>query len=187
MDEYGVDGIFNDHPPDEMIQLVEAAQNRGEPLPDPDSMPYDSCTEDFLCQVYHGIKCRGGTSILHFMGNYHPITKERVYDYFNVGEGISSGKALLKSKTYMPHIINILDQKSQTKFGRDFPFALAIPYLQYPRLNHGRRLIRDKTEAQVTWYGVKDNSIYHFWKRAAAFPGRPPSPWRPCIPSSTAT
>lgn len=169
MDEYGVDGIFNDHPPDDQIYIYEKhLAETGEEF-DPDLMPYNPEAEDFLAQLYHGIKRRNGISILHFMGNYRPMTKERIYDYFNVGEGVSSGKGLLKSKNYMPHIINILDKKSQTTFGPDFPFALAIPYLQFPRLNHGRRLMRDKTTANVKWYNVTEKSLYHFWKRAGEF------------------
>ena len=169
MDEYGVDGLYNDHPADYLIDYVYGYRDKYGVSPDPDDAPYDPYTEEFLVRFYQGIKARGGTSILHLMENYHLITKERHYDYFNVGEGVSTGKALLKSKCYMPHIINILDKKSQTEFGPDFPFALAIPYMQFPRLNHGRRLMRDKTEAGVPWFDVDDKSLFHFWKRAAKY------------------
>lgn len=169
MDEYDVDGLYNDHPPEMMLYLNKLElQKTGKTIP-PEEMPYDPYDEDLFAQLYHAVKRRGGTYILHLMENYRPITNERIYDYLYVGEGLSSGTELLKSKTYMPHIINNADKKSQTMFGRDYPFALAIPYLQYPRLNHGRRLMRDKTTADVQWYDVDEKSLYHFWKRAANY------------------
>lgn len=164
MDEYGVDGIFNDHPPIEIIELRRKLKQEGKTL-DPDEVPYDPYTEDFLAQVYHGIKSRGGTSILHLTENYHPAVKERVYDYLNVGEDVTNSDALLKSKNYMPHIINILDKKSQTSFGPDYPFALCIPYLQFPRLNHGRVVTQDMTTAPVRWYKEENPYIYAHWKK----------------------
>jgi len=59
-------------------------------------------------------------------------------------------------------------------FGPDYSYAIAIPYLQFPRLNHGRPVMRDKTTAYVKWYDVNNTlfdvlSLFDFWKRAGQF------------------
>jgi len=168
MDEYGVDGIYNDHPPDEMIQQCRRYREQHKKSLPPDEVPYDPYTEDFLAMLYAGVKQRGGVYILHLMGNYGPPCKTRVYDYLNVGEGISDSKSLLYSENCEPHVINILDKKSQ-HFGPDYPFAATIPFLQFPRLNHGRRVTRDKTTADVPFYDAKENGLYGHWKKAGQY------------------
>lgn len=172
MDEYGVDGLYNDHAPDEMFRLSREHLEKYGTRFQPEDFPYDPYAEDFYSQLYHGIKSRGGTAIMHIGENYYPPTKERVYDYLMIGENISSSKDLLKGKAYSPYIINLVDRKTQTEFGADYPYVLSIPYMQFTCLNHGRRLKLDKTTADVTWHDVDmdnpgEESIITFWRNAA--------------------
>jgi hypothetical protein len=169
MDEYGVDGIYNDHPPDEIFQQRELYSKKYNKELPPEEVPYDPYTEDFLAMLYTEVKQRGGTYILHLFYHYQPPCKVRVYDYLNVGEAVSDIRSLLYTKRYEPHVINILDKKYQSEFGPDLPFVATIPFLQFPRLNHGRVVTQDVTTADVPFYDVKEDSEYHFWKKLGEY------------------
>lgn len=169
MDEYGVDGIYNDHPPDEIFKLRQEHYKKYNKALPPDLVPYDPYTEDFLAMLYTGVKKRGGVYILHLLCNYRPPCKVKVYDYLNVGEAVYDIQSLLYTKQYEPHIINIFDKKCQSQFGPDLPFVATIPFLQFPRLNHGRPVTRDMTTADVPFYDIKEDSYYHHMKKMGEY------------------
>jgi hypothetical protein len=169
MDEYGIDGIYNDHPPDEMIQQNKEYREKHNKSRPPNEVPYDPYTEDFLAMLYNGVKKRGGIYILHLMSRYGPPCKERVYDYLCVGEGVSDLNNLLYSKHYEPYVINILDKQSQSDFGPDLPFAATIPFLQFPTLNHGRPVTQDRSTANVPLYDDESKRHRYHYKKMAEY------------------
>ena len=136
MDEYGFDGIYNDWGYDGLNTEMQNKIISGEPF-DRHNMPYDPHVEDLLCTIYEEIHKRGGVYKIHD-DSTHGIYKEKLYDYLWIGEGERDAKKQLLYKDAPLYIVPCPDKAWLPKDNPRFYFALTIPYVQVPLLQHGR-------------------------------------------------
>jgi hypothetical protein len=169
MDDYGVDGFFDD--------LGYRKQGgspgllaRKEPPPTPDEVlafeesdTHDGALADLLSLIYAEVKRRGGIIKVHYGGKDRPKTDLKVYDYLWVGEGIQSGDDLREAvKNFPPYVIPCLDM-SRAKIENEDEFYLhSIPYLQFPYLLTGRPMTGERSVTPGFNYPPEETD---FWTR----------------------
>jgi len=138
MDEYGVDGIYNDLG---YLRLFGNQQppTRDEVLAFQETESYDGALADLLALIYAEVKRRGGLVKVHMGATERPRTNDRVYDYLWVGEEIDSEDALREAvKDYPPYVVPCLDMSRARIEKEDELYLNSIPYLQFPLLLAGR-------------------------------------------------
>jgi hypothetical protein len=138
MDDYGVDGIYND------LGYVPLAANPSKPTSDeilafPESPTEDGALGDLLAQIYSEVHRRGGLVKVHCGATERPHSSLTLYDYLWVGEEIESGDALRESvKDYPPYVVPCLDMSKARIENEDELYLHSIPYLQFPLLLGGK-------------------------------------------------
>jgi len=178
MDEYGVDGIYNDlgylrlfnnpQPPtkDEVLAFQETEDN-------------DGALADLLALIYAEVKRRGGIVKIHMGAADRPKTDDTVYDYLWVGEEVESGDTLRQqAKEHPPYVVPCLDM-SQAKIEKEDELYLnSIPYLQFPLLLAGRPFTGER--ALIPWIQYPPEAECHWthhcrtiWKYYQAHPDGP--------------
>jgi len=138
MDEYGVDGIYNDlgysalagnpHAPtkDEVLAFRETATD-------------DGALSDLLALIYEEVKHHGGIVKVHRGATERPMTQLKVYDYLWVGEEVESSDSLRRAvKSYEPYVVPCLDMSRTRIANEDELYLQAIPYMQFPLLLAGK-------------------------------------------------
>ncbi|WP_437223100.1 hypothetical protein SH661x_003072 [Planctomicrobium sp. SH661] len=141
LDEYGVDGIYNDwgYVPNAMrgpnapqaADAIEAFQ---------ETANFDGAATDLLALMYDEVKRRGGILKLHADFANQPETAGlKVYDYLWVGENVNDANKLRDLvKDHPPYVVPCIDTMFAKIASDDEPFLLSIPYLQFPILPGGR-------------------------------------------------
>src|SRR4029077_11334762 len=96
MEEYGVDGIYNDLG---YVPLAgnQHAETKDEVLAFPETSNQDGALGDLLALLYEEVKRRGGIVKVHCGATDRPLTKLKVYDYLWVGEEVQSSDSLRKA------------------------------------------------------------------------------------------
>lgn len=138
LDEYGVDGIYNDLGYLQPGRRPEwAAQD--EVLAFEETNTNDGALADLLALIYAEVHRRGGIVKVHRSGAHCPQTDLKVYDYLWVGEGGRNGDKLREVvKNHPPYVVPCLDMSRATVENEDELYLHAIPYMQFPLLLGGR-------------------------------------------------
>jgi hypothetical protein len=163
MDEYGLDGIYNDG------GYVANSYNR--PLPPTkdevlafeESPDYDGALTDMLMLLYGEVKRRGGIVKLHMNAADQPMTRgAKVYDYLWVGEGVSNADGLRnRVKDYPPYVVPCIDMAFASVDAKDDPYLHSIPYMQFPVLTAGRPFTGERAMIPGVEYPNPDD----FWMK----------------------
>ena len=138
MDEYGIDGIYND------LGYIPLGGNPNKPAPDEvmafsERADEDGVLGDLLAQIYAGVHRRGGIVKVHCGATDRPHSKLLVYDYLWVGEEIESGDSLREAvKDYPPYVVPCLDMSKARIENEEELYLHSIPYLQFPLLVNGK-------------------------------------------------
>ena len=138
LDEYGVDGLYNDWgyiplathktkepTQDEVLAFKEAPEN-------------DGAFNDLLSLIYAEVKRRGGIVKLNAEpGRLNEGNK--VYDYLWRGEAVFNIDSLRSTiKNYDPYVVPCLDMTMGKLESEDELYINSIPYMQFPILQAGK-------------------------------------------------
>jgi hypothetical protein len=200
LDEYGVDGIYNDwgYTPNMWKCSRELAKDE---VPAFEETPLvDGALADLLQLIYAEVTRRGGIVKFHCDMTLAPrVGGAKVYDYLWVGEGVR-GLDIIREETknHQPYVVPCTQFPYVQLKNDDEQFVHTIPYLQFPVLECGRpytgerALIPgvkyspdrdDKTPADdmTNWYRRNEAK----WKYYQAHPNGPYmySEWGPVPPS----
>ena len=162
LDDYGVDGIYNDlgyrQPPDlsgeptgdQVLAFEETAEN-------------DGALADLLALIYAEVHRRGGVVKVHLGGTQCPHTDLKVYDYLWVGEGAREGDKFREAvKDHPPYVVPCLDMSRATIQNEDELYLHAIPYMQFPVLLAGRPFTGERAVIPGIDYPPEEKC---FWTR----------------------
>jgi len=180
LDEYGVDGIYND--------LGYAQPGTDPKLPARDEVPafeedktHDGALADLLALIYEEVKRRNGIVKVHRGGTSRPQTDLKVYDYLWVGEGGRSGDRLRDvTRNHAPYVVPCLDMSRATVENEDELYLHAIPYLQFPLLLAGRPFTGERAVIAGIKYPPEEKCFWTrhcraIWKHYQANPNGPHS------------
>ncbi len=145
MDEYGVDGLYNDLGylrPGERVNFYRPIEKQkfaqDEVLAFREGPKMDGAMGDFLALLYAEVKRRNGIYKLHKEGMDTVHTELKIYDYLWVGEAGNDFDFLRESvKNYTPYVtpqrfVKVLPEQE------DETFINSIPYMQFPLIGHGQ-------------------------------------------------
>jgi hypothetical protein len=138
MEEYGVDGVYND------LGYVPLAGNphaatKDEVLAFRETPTENGALGDLLALLYEEISRRGGIVKVHCGAADRPQTNLKVYDYLWVGEEVQSSDALRNAvKDYSPYVVPCLDMSRARIANEDELYLQSIPYMQFPLLLAGK-------------------------------------------------
>ncbi len=180
LDDYGVDGIYNDlgyrQPPglfgqatgDQVLAFEETAAN-------------DGALADLLAVIYAEVHRRGGVVKLHRGGTRCPNTDLKVYDYLWVGEGARQGDRFREAvKDHPPYVVPCLDMSRATIANENELYLHAIPYMQFPVLLAGRPFTGERATIPGIDYPPEEKCFWTrhcraIWKHHQANPNGPHS------------
>jgi hypothetical protein len=138
LDEYGVDGIYNDLGYVQMFNNPQPA-TEDEILAFPETPDNDGALGDMLGLIYTEVKRRGGIVKIHYGAADAVKTLFPVYDYLWVGETVTNGDKLRQaSKNFNPYIVPCLDMSRAKIENENELYMHTIPYMQFPLLLAGR-------------------------------------------------
>jgi hypothetical protein len=178
MEEYGVDGIYNDlgylplagnpHAPtkDEVMAFAETPQA-------------DGALGDLLALLYEEVKRRGGIVKIHQGGTDRPLTDLKVYDYLWVGEEVESCDSLRAAvKNYSPYVVPCLDMSRAKITNENELYLQAIPYMQFPLLLAGKPFTGERAQIAGIQYVPEAEDFWthrcrEIWKYYQAHPDGP--------------
>ena len=180
LDEYGIDGIYNDlgyrQPPD-----LSEKPTGDQVLAFPENAENDGALGDLLALIYDEVKRRGGVVKLHRGGTRCPNTLQKVYDYLWVGEGGRRGDLLREAtKNHPPYVVPCLDMSRATIANENELYLHAIPYLQFPNLLAGRPFTGERAVIPGIKYQPEEKCFWTrhcraIWKHYQAHPNGPHS------------
>ena len=180
LDDYGVDGIYNDlgyrQPPD----LSEEATG-DQVLAFEETTSNDGALADLLGMIYAEVHRRGGAVKLHRGGPRCPNTDLKVYDYLWVGEGGRQGDRLREAvKDHPPYVVPCLDMSRATIANENELYLHAIPYMQFPVLLAGRPFTGERALIPGIEYPPEERCFWTrhcraIWKHHQANPDGPHS------------
>ena len=135
LNDYEFDGIFND-----IGYYVDHSKVKNA------FIDYDPIFEDQLSRIYSRVKEFGGIVKIHAGKCLAPKTKEKVYDYIWVGEGVDSVDDMLSTTQFDPYIIacpdfKYMDEKKEEEF-----YAKTIPFMQFILRVDGRPVTGEREE-----------------------------------------
>lgn len=192
MEEYGVDGIYND------LGYVRLAGNplpatKDEVLAFPESKKHDGALGDLLALLYEEVKRRGGIMKVHCGATDRPLTDLRVYDYLWVGEEVDSSDLLRTAvKGYPPYVVPCLDMSRARIAKEDELYLQSIPYMQFPLLLAGKPFTGERGQVEGIQYlpETEDFWTHHcleIWKYYQEHPNGPYSyGWWDSVPGRPA-
>ena len=167
LDDYGVDGIYNDLGYEQPGGPNAAAD---EVLAFQEDAEHDGALGDLLHLIYAEVKRRGGIVKVHRGGTTAPQTELKVYDYLWVGEGGRNGDALREAtKRHRPYVVPCLDMSRAKIEQEDELYLHAIPYMQFPLLLAGRPFTGERAMTPGIEYPPEENC---FWTRHVRAIGR---------------
>ena len=181
LDDYGVDGLYNDLGYSQPGSKNPDAQARDEISAFEEGPTHDGALEDLLGMIYAEVNRRGGVVKVHIGGTTAPKTSVKVYDYLWVGEGGRNGDLLRRAtKNHGPYVVPCLDM-SRAKIDREDDLYLhAIPYMQFPLLLAGRPFTGQRAVIPGIEYPPEDKCFWTrhcraIWKHYRAHPEGPHS------------
>jgi Domain of unknown function (DUF6259) len=192
MEEYGVDGIYND------LGYVPLAGNphpatKDEVLAFPESNKQDGALGDLLALLYQEAKGCGGVVKVHCGATDRPLTEFKVYDYLWIGEEVASSDLLrMAAKDYSPYVVPCLDMSRAKIANEDEPYLQSIPYMQFPLLLAGKPFTGERGQVEGIQYvpETEDFWTHHcreIWKFYQAHPKGPYSyGWWDSVPGRPA-
>jgi len=180
LDEYGVDGIYND------LGYRQPPGLSGEPTGDQvlafeESATADGALADLLALIYAEVNRRGGVVKVHRGGTRCPETDLKVYDYLWVGEGVREGDRFREAvKDHPPYVVPCLDMSRATIANEDELYLHAIPYMQFPLLLAGRPFTGERAMIPGIDYPPEERCFWTrhcraIWKHYQANPDGPHS------------
>lgn len=157
LDEYGFDGIYNDMGYDGFSIALEQAKQNGTEV----SVPYGVEIEDLLSTIYSEVHRRGGVYKLHADGFTAPPVKDKVYDYFLIGEG---KKLDLPGfcKECADYIVLCPDYGNCETGKYEHHFARVIPFLQFPMMPKGRPMWGKRIHEDIPYYKTPDGCFSEY-------------------------
>ena len=190
MDEYGVDGIYNDMGYGMGVAANKLPPTEDEVLAFEDTEDDDGYLTDMLGLIYDMVKRRGGIVKLHRGGTRRPKTSLKVYDYLWVGEGGRNGDRLREAvRDHAPYVVPCLDMSKAAIKDEDELYLHAIPYMQFPFLSAGRPFTGERAAIPGISYTLdrKDHWSQHYlaiWEHYKTHPDGPYSysQWDSAIP-----
>lgn len=139
IDRYGFDGIYNDMGYDSFLKFYFAeVRKNGKYTSHLKELPYDPEVEDYLGMIYGELKRRGLSYKVHIGDFLPPPCKDKVYDYLWVGEAGENIRNIVQCKSFEPFLVPGFDRRSAPIDNPELPYALTIPFAQFPLLYHGR-------------------------------------------------
>ena len=138
MDEYEIDGLYNDAGSRRLHRDPELATS-DEVLAFEESPENDGALGDMLSLIYSEVKRRGGIYKIHLHDSQHPSTAEQLWDYLWVGEGLSNADRLREeTKRHDPYLVPIFDWRDGKLESDEEMFLHTVPFMQFPGLLAGR-------------------------------------------------
>jgi hypothetical protein len=143
MDEYGVDGLYNDlgylRPgdyPDYYGPRESAAKDDVAAFEE--TAAKDGAMGDMLALLYEEVKRRGGIYKLHKEGADTIHTTAKIYDYLWIGEAVREVDWLRETtKGYTPYLVP--QRLVRLNPGEELEtFLNSIPYMRFPVMGHGQ-------------------------------------------------
>ena len=181
LDDYGIDGLYNDLGYVQPGTGDPATQSRDEVVAFDESPTHDGALEDLLGMIHAEVNRRGGIVKVHIGGPRAPATDVKVYDYLWVGEAGENGDLLREAtKNHAPYVVPCLDM-SRAKIDREDDLYLhAIPYMQFPLLLAGRPFTGERAVIPGIEYPAEDKCFWTrhcraIWKQYQAHPDGPHS------------
>jgi hypothetical protein len=178
MDEYGVDGLYDDLGYLPLHQLQPGASP--DISPGPEDEYHDSALEDLLGLVMALVHRRGGVLKIHHSGSGCPHSRERIYDYLWVGEGVQDLDRLREdTKNLPPYVVPCPDMSRAAVEREDDLYLHSAPYMQFPLRVDGRPVTGERAEIPGVNYrhGEADFWTHHMrtvWREHQANPVAPP-------------
>jgi hypothetical protein len=178
MDDYGVDGIYND------AGYVSLAGNPQAPTKDeilafPETSQQDGALGDLLALLYEEVKRRCGLVKMHIGATARPLTNLKVYDYLWVGEEVESSDRLRRAvQNYPPYVVPCLDMSRAKIASEDELYLQSIPYMQFPLLLAGKPFTGERGQIEGIKYvpEAEDFWTHHcreIWKYYRSHPEGP--------------
>jgi hypothetical protein len=177
LDDYGVDGLYNDwgYVPNAQKRIADLAAD--EIVAFDETPTYDGAVADLLQLIYAEVKRRGGIYKVHADRANQPQTDGvRVYDYLWVGENVRNADALREAvKNHPPYVVPCIDGRMVKVGTEDEPYLHSIPYLQFPLLLAGRVFTGERAVIPLPRLpGIQPDSTYAAaWKYYQAHPHGP--------------
>ncbi len=163
MDEYGVDGIYNDMGYGSGVVKNKFPETDDEVLAFDETDEEDGYLSDMLGIIYQEVNRRGGIVKLHRSGTQCPKTPLKVYDYLWVGEGGRNADRLREAtKGHSPYVVPCLDMSRATIDNEDELYLHSIPYMQFPLLSAGRPFTGERANIPGIDYTLDKKD---FWSR----------------------
>lgn len=178
MEDYGVDGIYNDLGYLPLAGNPNRATN-DEVLAFPETSKHDGALGDLLALLYEEVKSRGGIVKVHQGATDRPLTELQVYDYLWVGEEVENSNLLrMAVKDYPPYVVPCLDMSRAKIANEDELYLHSIPYMQFPLLLAGKPFTGERGQVQGIQYvpETQDFWTHHcreIWKYYQAHPDGP--------------
>ncbi len=180
MDDYGVDGLYNDMGYGRGLAKSPYPPAKDEVLAFEETDEEDGYLTDMLGLIYDLVKSRGGIVKLHRGSTRRPKTKLTVYDYLWVGEGGRNGDRLREAtKNHPPYLVPCLDMSRATITSEDELYLHAIPYMQFPFLSAGRPFTGERARVPGIKYTLnrKDFWSQHYLRINEYYRAHPDGPY----------
>ncbi len=168
MEEYEFDGVFND---------------MGYPV-NYDKHPcgylkYDPYFEDLLARIYSMVKERGGIVKIHEGKCLAPYTKEKVYDYLWVGEGVKESKDLVTTAQFDPYVIACPDFRFMNEKQEEEFYAKTLPFMQFVLRVDGRPITGERAAVKgIDYiYNPQNDEKKHFDNVKKWYDAHPQGPY----------
>ncbi|MFH1006432.1 MAG: hypothetical protein V1800_02865 [Candidatus Latescibacterota bacterium] len=152
MDEYGVDGLYND------LGYLEIWKQKHVPAahlsPDAETPQHDAALEDLLGIISNLVHRRGGVVKIHYEATKLPKCASKIYDYLWVGESVKNLDSLrVCTKDYPPYVVPCPDLSRAEKWNEDDMYLHALPYMHFPLRVDGRPLTGQRARVPGIDYG----------------------------------
>ncbi len=157
MDEYGVDGIYDDLGYTPLHKLQPADPSHISPAPE--NIHYNAALEDLLGLVMYLVHRRGGVLKIHGQVNF----RNKVYDYIWVGEGVENLDNLRQNtKGQELYVVPCPDMSRAAVQNENELYLYTVPYLQFPLRVDGRRFTGQRAAVPGMNYRMGEEC---FWTR----------------------
>lgn len=167
LDRHDFDGIFND--------MGYPADYEGHPT---GFLPYDEALDSLLSEIYRKVKSGGGVVKIHEGKCLAPKTRERVYDYLWVGEGVRSADSMLATKVFDPYLISCPDFRFISREQERMFYASSMTLMQFVLRVDGRPITGERADVLgIDYiYNPQNDEKLHFDKVKRWYDTHPDGP-----------
>jgi hypothetical protein len=97
---------------------------------------------------------------MHADFDNYPLTKEHLYDYLWVGEGIGDlNKSREETKNHPPYVIPSFDMRYGDISDENLQYLHTIPYMQFPQLLAGRPFTGERAMIPGVHYRTEEEDV----------------------------